>query len=434
MSKRSLLRLGLFQLSAGGLSVLFLGVLNRVMRVELGLDLFTVSLLVGGGHYLGALVAIPFGFYSDTHPVVGYRRTFYILLGAIVTAAVLVASPWVGLWIAESPTTSKLILGFLFFLTEGISTYIAGTAYLALIADQTTEDERGQATGLVWTMLFVGIIVTGISTSFVLSEYSFDGLVALFSAGGVIAVTFSLLALLKQEKAQRDIDLRSSESFIRAFRTVISSKNSRWFASFLFLSMFSLFMQDVILEPFGGEVLALSPGQTTRFNVYMGVGLIASMLFGGMFLIPRMGKRWVTELGCWIMVGAFAGLAASSMLIMKSGLPFVITFLGLGSGLFTVGGVALMMDMTSSVHTGLFVGAWTLIQALAKGPASLVSGGIYSALLSLGATPAQGYGCVFSLEVLGVLLSVAFLRQVAVVDFRREVISLGVLASEAMDG
>ena len=90
MSKRALLRLGLFQLAAGGLSVLFLGVLNRVMRVELGMALFSVSLLIGGGHYLGALIAIPFGFFSDTHPVGGYRRTIYILFGAMITAGVLV--------------------------------------------------------------------------------------------------------------------------------------------------------------------------------------------------------------------------------------------------------------------------------------------------------------------------------------------------------
>lgn len=433
MSKRSLLRLGLFQLAAGGLSVLFLGVLNRVMRVELGLDLFTVSLLIGGGHYLGALVAIPFGFFSDTHPIAGYRRTIYILLGAIVTAGILVASPWVGLWIAEAPTTSNLILGFLFFLMEGISTFIAGTAYLALIADRTTEEERGQATGLVWTMLFVGIIATGISTSIVLGEYSFSSLVTLFSAGGIIAVTLGLIALFRQEKQQTFNISRASGSFMSALQTVVSSKNSRWFALFLLLSMFSLFMQDVILEPFGGEVLGLSPAETTRFNVYMGVGLIASMLFGGLFLIPRMGKQWVTKLGCWIMVGAFTGLAFSSFWTMKSGLPFVITLLGLGAGLFTVGGVALMMDMTSSKHTGLFVGAWTLVQALAKGPASLVSGGLYNVFLSLGATAGQGYGGIFILEVLGVLLSIVFLRQVAVEDFRQEVISLGVLASEAMD-
>ena len=75
MSRKQLLRLGIFQMAAGGLSVLFLGVLNRIMRVELGLDLFLVTLLVDGGHYLGAIVAIPFGHFSDTHRVAGYRRT-----------------------------------------------------------------------------------------------------------------------------------------------------------------------------------------------------------------------------------------------------------------------------------------------------------------------------------------------------------------------
>jgi BCD family chlorophyll transporter-like MFS transporter len=433
MSRAALLRLGLFQLAAGGLSVLFLGVLNRVLRVELGLDLFTVSLLVGGGHYLGALVAIPFGFFSDTHPIAGYRRTVYILMGAIVTAGVLVSSPWVGLWIADSATPSKLILGFLFFLLEGIATFIAGTAYLALVADRTTEEERGQATGVVWTMLFLGIIATGISTSFVLGEYSFDALVTLFTAGGAVAVSFALIGLVGQEKRQK-IEISQPETrFVDALRTVVNNKYSRWFAVFLLLSMFSFFMQDVILEPFGGEVLGLSPAQTTRFNVYMGIGLIGSMLFGGMVLIPRKGKRWVTEVGCWIMVGAFLALASSALLTQIGGLPWTIATLGLGSGLFTVGGVALMMDMTSSAHTGLFVGAWTLVQALAKGPASLASGGLYNLFVELGASAGQAYSGVFGLEALGVLCSIVFLRQVTVKDFQQEVVALGKLVSEAMD-
>ena len=137
LSRSALLRLGLFQMAAGGLSVIFLGVLNRIMRVELGLDLFAVSLLVGGGHYLGALVAIPFGFFSDSHSIAGYRRTFYVLLGALVTASILAVAPWVVQWLSVSTSPVKFFLGFLFFLLEGISTYVAGTAFLALIADQT---------------------------------------------------------------------------------------------------------------------------------------------------------------------------------------------------------------------------------------------------------------------------------------------------------
>lgn len=433
MNRRALLRLGLFQLAAGGLSVLFLGVLNRVMRVELGIDLFVVSLLVGGGHYLGALVAIPFGFYSDTHPIAGYRRTFYIIAGALVTAIVLISSPWVARWLLLSSHPLKLLLGFLFFLLEGVSTYVAGTAYLALIADQTTKEERGQATGVIWTMLFVGIIATGISTSIVFKEYSFDGMVALFVAGGVLAVVMSIIALFGQETQPSERIAPSTKGFTDALRTIRQSRNSRYFGAFLLISMFSFFMQDVILEPFGGEVFGLSLAETTRFNAYMGIGLIASMLVGGLRLIPRMGKRWVTELGCWILVGSFVALGASSAFHIQSGLSLIIGLVGLGGGLFTVGGVALMMDMTSSEHTGVFVGAWTLVQAVARGPASFASGGLYSLFTSLGATIAQGYSLVFVLEALGLFISIAFLRRVKVKEFQSEVLSLGTLATEVMD-
>jgi hypothetical protein len=92
-----------------------------------------------------------------------------------------------------------------------------------------------------------------------------------------------------------------------------------------------------------------------------------------------------------------------------------------------------MMDMTSTAHTGLFVGAWTLIQALAKGPASLVSGGLYNLFVDFGAAGGQAYGGVFGIEALGVLCSIIFLRQVAVGDFQKEVVSMGTLMSEAMD-
>src|SRR5574341_1333267 len=199
MQRLQFLRLGLFQLSAGAVSVIFLGVLNRVMRVELGIDLFVVSLLVGGGHYLGALIAIPFGHYSDTHRLGGYHRTVYALGGAIITALILAASPFVAVWISQNQTPFGTFLGFLFFLIEGISTYVAGTAYLALIADLTSEKERGQATGVVWTLLMVGIIATGVSTGLILKDYSFNAFVTLTLAGAATAAGLSAVALVRQE-------------------------------------------------------------------------------------------------------------------------------------------------------------------------------------------------------------------------------------------
>ena len=98
-----------------------------------------------------------------------------------------------------------------------------------------------------------------------------------------------------------------------------------------------------------------------------------------------------------------------------------------------MGGIALMMDMTSTEQTGLFVGAWTLIQALAKGPASIAGGALQSGFVALGANAAQAYAGVFAFEGLGVLVAVFLLSRVGVAAFRKEVASFGALTAEAMD-
>ena len=432
MKRATLLRLGLFQLTAGGLSVLFLGVLNRVMRIELGLPLLTVSVLVGGGHYLGALIAIPFGYFSDRFSLAGFKRSAYILLGATTVAGLLAFSPTVVKWLAQDPTWIRTSLSFLFFLMEGIATYVAGTAYLSLITDLTDDKERGQATGVVWTLLMVGIILTGVGSSFVLSPFSFSKFVLLFQLGAIVAILLSITAIWGQERRYRQMEAQPEGRLRNSLKMIATNRQARWFGAFLFISMFSYFMQDVLLEPFGGEVFKLDAAATTRFNAYMGVGVVTGMLAGGMRMIPRRGKRPVTALGIVIMVVAFSALAASALMGIAGSLPIVITFLGLGAGFFTVGGVALMMDMTSREHTGLFVGAWTLLQALAKGPTAIAGGALQSWFIAMGANVAQAYAGVFILEAVGLTLGLVFLRQVTVEGFRGDVESFGALAVETI--
>ena len=436
MNRLNLLRLGLFQLAAGATSVIFLGVVNRVMRVELGIDLFVVSVLVGGGHYLGALVAIPFGHYSDTHPLKGYRRTVYALGGAVVTALLLAVSPFVVAWLSQNQNTFGFALGFGFFLLEGVSTFIAGTAYLALIADLTAEKNRGQASSVVWTLLMVGIIATGITTSIVLKQYSFSAFLTLTMIGAGTAIALAVLALFGQEPRATVAAAPTKApppSFGQSLRLLADSSQSRWFAGFLMLAMFSFFMYDVILEPFGGEVFKLTVGQTAGFNSYLGVGVVLGMLLGGMGLIPRFGKSRVIGVGCSLQAGSFLLLAYASVAGQVQWLNGAITLLGFGSGLFTVGGVAMMLDMTTAKHAGLFAGTWTLVQALGKGTASIVGGRLQTAFVSFGATTAQAYAGVFVIEALGLLLSIYFLSRVGVQIFREQVVSVGQVVSPATD-
>lgn len=227
-------------------------------------------------------------------------------------------------------------------------------------------------------------------------------------------------------------EMRSLENLGQGLKLVWHNHHARWFAAFLLISMFSYFMQDVLLEPFGGEVFSLSPSQTTRFNAYMGVGVVIGMLWGGMRLIPQKGKRWVTSVGVSIMVIAFFGLAASSIWAIERSLPVLILALGLGAGWFTVGGVALMMDLTTGQHTGLFIGVWTLIQAAAKGPTAIVGGALYQGLANMGLSPDRAYAAIFVLEGAGLAISLVFLGRVVVDEFRRQVKSYAFSAAEAL--
>ena len=423
MNNIQILRIGLFQMAAGGLSVIFLGILNRVMRVELGIDLLVVSLLVGGGHYLGALVAIPFGHYSDTHRIAGYRRTIYIVIGTIVTTAVLVLAPHMAVWVSSDTTIFRIITAFMFFLLEGISTFLAGTAYLALIADLTKSKERGSAAGLVWTLLMIGIIIAGITAASYMENYSFNRIIILCSSASVIALIMSLIALWKQENRSNE-KIVQTESLLNAFNAMISIKTTRHFAIFLLIGMFSFFMQDVILEPFGGEVFNLSTAETTRFNSFMGIGLVSAMLFGGIYLTPRIGKHKLTTLGCWILTASFTGLAVSGFTGNGQVLNLIISLLGLGAGFFTIGSIALMMDLTTSQHVGLFIGGWTLVQAAAKGPASIMSGVFQQIFSSLGLLPGQAYGAVFIVEAIGIVVAIFILNQVNIQKFQDEIKSV----------
>ena len=269
----------------------------------------------------------------------------------------------------------------------------------------------------------IGIIITGVGAASFMESYSFNRMIILCSSTSIVALLMALIALWKQE-SRSDDKISPPESLLAALRIVLNSQTSRRFAVFLLIGMFSYFMQDVILEPFGGEVFGLSAAETTRFNSYMGIGLVSSMLFGGMYLTPHIGKHRVTTLGCWIIAISFAVLAISGFSQNGQLLNLTIGLLGLGAGFFTVGSVALMMDMTVSRHIGLFVGAWTLVQAVAKGPAAILAGGFQQMFSSLGLLPGQAYGAVFMLEAAGIILAILVLNGVTIQNFKDEMDSV----------
>jgi BCD family chlorophyll transporter-like MFS transporter len=406
------------------LSVLTLGILNRVMKTELGLNLTLVSLVIGT-HYFAAVVAIPLGHRSDRHSWRGYHRTQYIAWGTALTALATALAPFVAFFLAgQGGSLPAAAIGVGLFLLMGTGMYVAGTAYLSLITDLTVEEERSKVIAITWAMMMVGILAGVFLGVWVMKHYSSERLVTLFLVMAGLVVGFTALAVGGQERPR---DPRLSEKALtlkQALRLLTISQQTRFFFAFLFGGIFFLFMQQMVLEPFGGDVFGLSVRETTFFNAYQMVGVLLGMGMTGGWLARRFGKRAATGLGAVVAAIAFALLATASI---GSYLPLVkpgIFIMGLGMGIFTVGGLVLMMDLTVKEQVGLFMGAWTLAQALANGLASVGGGILHDLGLGLLGSEAGAYALVFLVEVGGLLGIIALLLQVDVTRFRTEVAKL----------
>jgi len=419
-----ILRLGLRQFAAGMLSVLTLGILNRVMKIELGLNLTLVSLVIGA-HYFAAIIAIPFGHRSDKHSWRGYHRTPYIALGTALTALATALAPFVAFFLAgQDGSLPAAAIGVGLFLLMGTGMYVAGTAYLSLITDLTVEEERSKVIAITWAMMMAGILAGVFLGVWVMEHYSSERLVTLFLMMAGLVVGLTALAVWGQEPPRAIRPSAKALTLKQALRLLTTSQQTLFFFAFLFGGIFFLFVQQMALEPFGGDVFGLSVKETTFFNAYQMVGVLLGMGMTGGWLARRLGKKAATGLGAVVSAIAFALLAVASI---GSYLPLVkpgIFFMGLGMGIFTVGGLALMMDLTVKEQVGLFMGAWTLAQALANGLASVGGGILHDVGFGLWGSEAGAYALVFLVEAGGLLGIIALLLQVDVTRFRAEVAKL----------
>jgi len=230
----------------------------------------------------------------------------------------------------------------------------------------------------------------------------------------------TVLGVIGQEPTHRSPPASQGTSTRQAWSFLRRSGETRRFFTFLSAGIFFLFLQQVVLEPFGGDVLGLTIRQTTLFNAYQMVGVLTGMAVGGAWLSRRLGDRWTAGLGLALASLSFGLLAFSSLTASVWAAVPAITLMGLGMGLFNVGGLALMMGMSTPSHIGLYMGAWTLAQALGNGVASVGGGWLFDLARAQSGSEAFGYGAVFAVEAFGLLAAIALLTRVHPSSFRRE--------------
>lgn len=400
-----LMRWGLREFAAGLLSVLVVGVLNRVMAVELGISLTVVSLVVGG-YNLAAPLALPLGHRSDRRPLFGHRRSGYVIAGALVTAVAACFAPDAAYLIAGTDTPGSgpagwaVGLGVGLFGLMGLGMYASGTAFFALLADQCPPVDRARAAAVVYTQLMLGILAGVALTATALDGAGRGELRALFIIAGSAVAILSTLAVWGTEPRwdAAPPPPESTSSLMQSLREFAAQPEALRFFTFLLVATAALFLQQTILEPFGGVVLGLSVGQSTGFNAVLIIGVLAGMGAGARSVAPRVGVIGLAALGLVVSALAFGALSLGAAVASAEIVWPALALLGIGTGLFNVAGLSLMMGLSRPGAVGLAMGSWTLSHAIADGLATSGGGAAFDLARTLTGSAGSGFALVFAVE------------------------------------
>ena len=409
-----LLRLSLFQLSVGMAAVLLTGTLNRVMIVELGMAASIVAAMVSLPLLFAPLRALV-GHKSDHHrSLLGWKRVPYIWFGTLLQFGGFAILPF-ALLVMTGGGTGPAIVGqvcaAIGFLLVGAGMHTTQTAGLALATDVAPEHARPRVVALLYVMLLAGMLVSAIVISRLLADFTPTKLVQLVQGAAVLTMVLNLVALWKQEARDRAVAAHRTAppAFRVAWAQFIARPRTVRLLVAVGLGAAAFSMQDVLLEPYGGQMLGLSVGATTMLTALWAFGMLAGFALAARKLGQLAEPHRLAGMGGVVGITAFLFIVFAAPLQLVALLWIGATLIGFGAGLFAVGTLTAAMAIASDGrHNGLALGAWGAVQATSAGVAialgALARDWVSSAAVArdLGptfASPATGYAFVYCVEI-----------------------------------
>lgn len=417
-----LLRLSLIQVSVGISLTLLVGTLNRVMIVELAVP----STIVGVMLALPLLFA-PFraliGHRSDTHrSALGWRRVPFIYQGSMIQFGGLALMPFALLVLtgslnaAMAPAWVGQISAAVAILLVGAGIHITQTVGLALATDLAPEDQHANVVGLMYVSLLVGSIVSALAFGAFLADFSPGRLIQVIQASAVITVALNFIATWKQE-ARKPARLQTSPpppspSFKQSWNAFIIQNQALRRLIVVGCGTLAFTMADVLLEPYGGQVLGLGVGATTKLTATFAGGSLVGFTLASQILSRGGDPFRMAGAGALIGLPSFFMVIASASTQSPQLFTTGVLLMGLGAGLFGHGTLTATMQSAPADQVGMALGAWGAVQATAAGVGAALGGGLRDAAshLRLSETvpaAANGYLTVYGLEVLLLLVTLA---------------------------
>jgi len=414
---QELLRLSLFQVSVGMATVMLLGTLNRVMIVELSVPAMVVAMMIA----LPVMTA-PFralmGFKSDNYrSAIGWKRIPYMWFGTLWQMGGLAIMPFSLIVLSGDqtlgPDWAGEALAAAAFLMTGLGIHMTQTVGLALASDRATDETRPRVVALLYVMYLIGMGISAIIVGWLLRDFSQITLIRVVQGTAVVTVVLNLIALWKQERMNpMSKEERSTPppSFGDAWADFARGGRAGRLLAAVGLGTLGFNMQDVLLEPYGGQVLGLSVSSTTLLTGIWAMGALIAFALAARWLSGGMNHFRMGAFGILAGIAAFATVIFAGPLDSTALFFFGAGLIGFGGGLFSVSTLiaAMSMPCEGTAGRGLALGAWGASQATAAGLAVAIGGTVRDVLNHLalsGAlgeglnTPATGYAAVYHIEI-----------------------------------
>ncbi|MEE4298808.1 MAG: PucC family protein [Pseudomonadales bacterium] len=413
---RRLLRLSLFQVSVGMSLVLLVGTLNRVMIVELGVPASLVGIMLAL-----PIVFAPFrafiGYKSDTHrSALGWRRVPFIWKGTLYQFGGFAIMPFALLVLAgkgeaaDAPAWIGQGAAALAFLLVGGGVHTVQTAGLALATDLTPEESHPKVVGLMYVMLLLGMIVSALAFGAALRDFTPGRLVQVIQGAAVLAMVLNSVSMWKQEPRRPlrgNVELPAEPSFAETWSRFSATHQTRLHLTVIGIGTLAFGMADILLEPFGGQVLGMSVSATTTLTALFALGGLVGFGVASQAVGAGADAYRTAQVGALLGVPAFLGVIFAAPL--GDTLPFVVGnfMIGFSAALFSHGTLTATMNRAPEDQAGLALGAWGSVQATAAGAAIGLSGvlrdvitGILGAFDGLWVEAATGgYVAVYLVEI-----------------------------------
>ena len=412
-----LLRLSLFQVSVGMATVMLLGTLNRVMIVELAVPAIVVAAMIALP-VLSAPFRALLGFRSDTHrSAIGWKRVPYLWFGSLWQMGGLAVMPFAllvlgGDVVHQIPYAGPVLAGIA-FLMAGLGMHMTQTAGLALAADRADDATRPRVVALLYVMFLIGMGISALVIGALLSSYSDLRLVRVVQGAALATLVINIIALWKQERVRpmsREEREAPRPKFREAWDDYAAGGDAGRLLAVVFAGTLAFNMQDVLLEPYGGEILGLPVAATTLLTAGWSIGALAGFALAARWLGRGLDPYRMAARGILIGIAAFSAVIFAAPLGSTALFYAGAALIGLGGGLFAVSTLtaAMTMPVAGLAGRGLALGAWGAAQATAAGIAIALGGGIrdivhHAAMAGhLGEAlvqPSLGYSVVYHTEI-----------------------------------